>query len=193
VRSLLGLLVLVAATPASAAVFELSASLRVGAVTGSGLGGAQKDADFFAGARGSAWGAALGLEVFWLALTVEHTQLADLDEVRGTWTQVMVGPHFMFPLDRVYADLGVSVGYGVGTGQQIVPPLDDGEVSDKGLVLQLRVGLEYRLNRFLGVGVMVPLGWGYLVKNDLPVTETEGHYTSFHAMVLGTMTARFGF
>jgi hypothetical protein len=201
-KNLLAPIALVAAmsSTASAAIFELSASLRLGAATGSGLGGAQQENDFFEGTKGTTWGGLVGLEVFFIQLYVEHDQFTDFSDVRGTWTQIMVGPRLGFPLNEVlgaitgmHADMGLAVGYGFGTGQQIVPPIDDGEISDKGLMLELKVGLEYRFNRFVGVGVSFPVAWGYLVKNDIPITETDGHYHSFHAMALGTITVRAGF
>ncbi len=188
------------ATPARAALFELSASLRVGAATGTGIGGAQQDRDFFAGARGATYCARAGLEVLWLRVTLEHDQFTDFSTVTGTWTQLMVGPHFAFPLNEappgerpsLYADLGVAVGAGIGTGRQIVPPLDNAQISDRGLMLELQLGIEKRFGRFFGVGISLPLAWGYLVKNDVPANDTSSWYQSFHGMLLGTLTVHIG-
>lgn len=200
-KNLALILALVAAPlSARAALLEVFATARVGAATGKGLGGAQKDNDFFAGAKGATYGAIVGLEVVWMDFFVEHDQFTDFKSVNGTWTQLMIGPHFPFPLNeglpgtpaKLYADLGAFVGFGFGTGQQIDPPLDDAQISDKGLVAELRVGLDYRANRFMSIGLSFPLGWAYLLKNDLPATETNGHYQSFHAMALGTFTVRLG-
>jgi hypothetical protein len=197
----LALAALVAAPAAAHASFvELHAALRAGTSTGSGLGGAQKDNDFFAGAKGAAFGAKVGVQLLFLDLSVSHDQFTNFSEVRGTWTQLTLGPRFVFPLNEgpagvlptLYADLGAAVGYGIGTGQQIEPPLDDAEVSDKGVVFELHIGIEYRFAKVLGIGVTAPLAWGYLVKNDIPITDTDGHYHSFHAMLLGTLSLHIG-
>ena len=188
-----------AARPGEAALFELHASLRAGAQTGKGIGGAQQDADFFARARGAAFGAVVGVEILWIDVYVEHDQLTDFSEITGTWTQFMVGPHFAFPLEearagetaRTYADLALSVGFGVGTGQQVDPPLDNGQISDKGVMIELRLGVEHRFNRVVGVGLAFPLGWGYMFKNDV-VNDVENHYQTFHVMALGTLNFRIG-
>ena len=193
---------LVLAVPASApaAVLELHAAVRSGASTGTGIGGAQKDADFFAAARGATYGVLVGLEVMWIDISVAHDQFTDFSTVTGTWTQVMAGPHFTFPLEEpkagelpsTYADLGVAAGFGVGTGQQVDPPLDNAQISDKGGLIELKVGIEKRLGKYVGLGITAPLTWGYMFKNDV-VNDVSNHYQTFHAMVLGTMTVRVGF
>lgn len=195
----LAALLVLAAPPAEAALLELHASLRAGGQTGKGIGGAQKDEDFFANASGGVFGAVVGLEILWIDLYVEHDQITDFSDITGTWTQFMVGPHFAFPLEeakpggraKTYADLALSVGFGVGTGQQVEPPLDNGEISDKGVMVELRVGVEHRFNRVVGVGLSVPFGWGYMFKNDV-VNDTENHYQTFHAMALATVSFRLG-
>jgi hypothetical protein len=185
---------------AGAALLELHASLRAGGQTGKGIGGAQKDADFFANASGGVFGAVVGLEILWIDVFIEHDQITNFSDITGTWTQFMVGPHFAFPLEesrpgkaeaRTYADLALAVGFGVGTGQQIEPPLDNGEISDKGLMVELRVGVEHRFSRFVGVGLAVPFGWGYMFKNDV-LNDEQNHYQTFHAMALATLNFRIG-
>jgi hypothetical protein len=190
---------LCAASPARAALFELHASLRAGAMTGKGVGGELKDDDFFARAAGATYGAVVGIEILWIDLYVEHDQFTDFSEVQGTWTQFMIGPHFAFPLEeakpgktsKTYADLALSAGFGVGTGQQVDPPLDNGEISDKGVMLELRIGIEHRFNRVVGIGLAIPIAWSYMFKNDV-VNDVENHYQSFHVMALGTLNFRLG-
>lgn len=64
-----------------------------------------------------------------------------------------------------YLDLGLAAGFGVGTGQQVMPPLDNSELTDKGFLGQVHVGLGYRLARALSVGVRVPVQAAYLFKS----------------------------
>jgi hypothetical protein len=198
-RAWLAALVLALPSSAPAAVLELHAALRAGASTGTGIGGAQKDADFFAGARGATYGAVVGLEVLWIDIALAHDQFTDFSTVTGTWTQLTVGPHFAFPLNEpppgdkpsLYADLGLAAGFGVGTGQQIDPPLDNAQISDKGVMIELKIGIEKRLGKLVGLGLTVPLTWGYMFKNDV-VNDLSNHYQTFHAMALATLTFRVG-
>lgn len=64
-----------------------------------------------------------------------------------------------------FIDLGLAAGFGVGTGQQVMPPLDNSELTDKGFLGQVHVGLGYRLARALSVGVRVPVQAAYLFKS----------------------------
>ncbi len=183
--------------PADAALLELHAGLRAGGATGKGIGGAQQDHDFFEGARGGVYGAVVGLEILFIDLWIEHDQLTDFEGLNGTWTQFMAGPHVMFglsggPSPKLFGELALSGGFGLGTGQQIAPPLSNGQVSDKGVMVELRVGLEYRLTEILGIGVALPMAWGYMFKNGVPANDTSNHYTTFRAMLVGTLTVRVG-
>jgi len=182
-----------APAPAHATFVELHAALRLGASTGKGIGGAQQDHDFFEGTKGGAWGALVGLRVLVLDVYVQHDQLTDFSSVKGTWTQFMIGPGFSFALDgKLHADMGVGVGVGLGTGQQIDPPLDNGEISDKGIMLELHLGVEYKIAPFVGLGVTLPIEWGYMFKNGVPANDVSNHYQTMRAMLLGTVTFRIG-
>jgi pyruvate/2-oxoglutarate dehydrogenase complex dihydrolipoamide acyltransferase (E2) component len=85
-----------------------------------------------------------------------------------------------------YLDLGFAAGFGVGTGQQVMPPLDNSELTDKGFLGQVHVGLGYRLARALSVGVRVPVQAGYLFKSgDGAAANDRGNqYVSVNAAVL---------
>jgi hypothetical protein len=186
-RAVVALAVLLLATPAHAVLLEVHAGLRAGVATGRGLGGAQRDHDFFSGARGGAWGALIGLQVLLLDTRVEHTRFTE----GGTFTQLVLGPRLTLPLGgRLHADLGAAAGFGFGTGRPIQGAPSDEDITDKGLLLELHAGLELRLARVVGVGVAVPVGWSYLWNSG--VTDVSSHYTAFRAAVLGTVTIRFG-
>ena len=191
-----GTLLLLAAVPAHATLLEFHAGLHLGGATGTGVGGDQKDNDFFAGAKGGVYGGSVGLKVLFMDFTIEHDQLTDFSELKGTWTQFMLGPHLAFALSgpggKLYADLGFAAGFGVGTGQQIDPPLDNAQISDKGFMLELRAGVEYRISPVFGLGVSVPAAWGYMFKNDV-VNDTSNHYQTFRTMIVGTATLHLGF
>ena len=56
-----------------------------------------------------------------------------------------------------YLELGMGGGFGLGTGQQVQPPLDAGEITDKGFVSTAFVGGGFRLTSVLSLGVQVPV------------------------------------
>jgi hypothetical protein len=197
---LVALGLLLTAAPAVAGPFELHADLRVGAATGKGIGGDQKDRDFFAQSDGGVYGVLVGARLLFIEVSIEHDQFTDFKDLKGTWSELKVGTGGSIALDAplrgqdsaLFLSFGFGVGFGVGTGRQVDPPLDNAQISDKGLMLNVRVGLEYRLGGFFALGVEVPAGWGYMWKNDVPVNDTSNHYQTFHVMGLAFVRARVG-
>jgi hypothetical protein len=174
---------LAAARPASAHVFDLYAEIKGGGGSGLGVAGAQKDNDFFGGASGAMYGAKVGGEVLFTDIWVEHWQFTDLKGVIGTWTQFMAGTDVDFPLGdtpqgkqpTTFAELGFGFGFGIATGQQVMPPLDNAQLSDKGFIGQLYLGVDYRFNKVMSIGLAVPLTYGYMFKSGA-ANDTSNHY-----------------
>lgn len=85
-----------------------------------------------------------------------------------------------------YLDIGFAAGFGVGTGQQVMPPLDNSQVTDKGFLGQVHLGLGYRLTRALSLGVRVPVQAAYLFKSgDGAAANDRGNqYVSVNAALL---------
>jgi hypothetical protein len=189
-----------AAVPAQAHVLEFFGQLRFGASTGKGVGGDQQDQDFFARTHGPAYGGILGVEVFGVQAWVEHDQFTDFKGVDGTWTAVFLGADITIGLDDngpkepaiLYANLGGGAGFGVGTGKQIEPPLDNGQISDKGFLLQAKAGLEYTISKAVQAGITVPVTWGFMVKNNVPANQSGNSYTSTSIMGLLYLQVKFG-
>jgi hypothetical protein len=185
--------VLVAAAPAHAGPLELHADLRVGATSGWGIGGAQKEHDFFDQTQGGTFGFLVGLHVLFADVWIEHDQLTDGSSIHGTWTELGLGGGFQLPVqDNLELDFSFGAAFGVGTGRQISPPLDNAQISDKGFLGEVGVALEYRLGRFIAIGASVPAAWGYMFKNDVPANDTSNHYQTFHVMALGYVKFRLG-
>lgn len=185
---------------ASAGIIDVYGQLQGGGMYGQGVAGGQKDNDFFQGAAGPAAGFKLGAEVMFIDAWVEHDEYLDGSGLLGTWTQLMVGFDVDVPLGtpapgktpRLFGDLGIGVGYGMGTGQQVELPLDNGQLSDKGFVGELRFGLEYRLNRMLSLGLSVPVTYGYLFKNLTDANDEDNQYQSVHATGLVYLKLHLG-
>lgn len=192
---------------ASAEVLQFRAEIHGGGAGGQGVSGERADDAFVAGATGASYGALVGVEVIFLDGWIEHNQFVDSDQFAGTWTQFMIGLDSQIDIgardrggsydqdgnltgdDRysaLFADLGMGVGFGVGTGQQVDPPLDNSEVTDKGFVGQVHVGLGYRLSRMLSLGVTLPVQAGFMFKSgDGAVANDQStQYASVQAAVL---------
>lgn len=211
-RALLAAIALVALLGPIGLVDEAHAdvlSMRVeghsGGMGGKSLSGPVGDAEqgFFDGARGPAWGFLVGLEALFIDAWVEHHQVIDLGgpDLLGTWTQFMVG----LDVDlenredvtdpaaqqrgeqgelKSYFELGLGFGYGVGTGQQVELPLDAGEVSDKGFLLEGRVGGGIVVGGVIHLGVTVPVSAGYLFKSGFANDESNQYWSAQGAVLL---------
>ena len=184
---------------ASADILQLNARVQVGAAHGLGMGGAQKDNAFHAGAKGLAYGAAVGVEFLLLDGWVEHYQYQGQDGLIGTWTQFMAGVDKRFSLgdkkgavdgkggySSMYGEIGAAIGFGVGTGQQVVLPLDNSQVSDKGFMAQVHLAFGYRLSKNLSLGLMIPVQGAYLFKqgNGISANDEGTHYQSMQGSAL---------
>ena len=186
------------APAASAEVLQLQAEIRGGGAGGTGIGGARQNDAFHAGASGAAYGALVGAEVLFFDGWIDHTQYRTDSGLAGTWTQFMLGLDTQFDIgersrgtgeDRhapVFGEVGFAIGFGVGTGQQIEPPLDNSEVTDKGFLGQVQLGIGYRLTRILSVGVSFPIQGAYLFKNGAgqAANDTGSQYYSVEGAAL---------
>jgi len=168
-----------------------------GGGTGKGLGGDRVDDAFHAGAEGLTYGGKLGVEIVFLDLWVEHDQFVDGGGVDGTWTQLMTGIDLDLGIgpDRGgvrndlgevdgghsagYFELGTGVGLALGTGRQVDPPLDNSELTDKGVVAEARAGIGFRLTPSFGLGLTVPFKAAYLIKSGAGADAGDlgSHYT----------------
>ena len=198
---LVPLLVLVAARDARADVASLRLEGHLGGAGGTGLGGAQKDEAFFEGARGGAYGALVGIEILFVDVWVEHHQFVTPSKFLGTWTQFMTG----LDLDlegrkdvskaeakkgeegakKSYMEVGIGFGYAVATGQQVDPPLDASEVTDKGFLVEGRfsAGLWVGEHAGLGLGITIPISAGYFFKQGF-ANDVANHYYQAEAAAL---------
>jgi hypothetical protein len=195
----------VLASPVSASADILSgyAQVQAGAAGGVGLTGDQKDDAFHAGAAGLSYGALIGVEIVFVDVWIEHNQFLSSGELEGTWTQFMTGLDIEFDLggkeggvprvdgtlegghSKLYGEFGFGVGYGVGTGQQVEPPLDNSQLTDKGFVVQATVGGGFRLTPMFTLGLSAPMQAGYMFKSgDGAANDESNQYTSMQAALL---------
>ena len=81
---------------------------------------------------------------------------------------------------KLYGEVGLAVGYGLGTGRQVDPPLDNAQITDKGPLFQVAFGVDYRMSRVVSIGVTLPVTFAYLYKQGSVVTDTTRWYQSLH-------------
>jgi hypothetical protein len=180
--------VLAMAAPASADVLKLFAEADGGAALGKGTSGDQviKDSAFFAKAPHLDYGVLVGAEFLFLDAWIQHHQLTDGSRI-ATWTQFGAGIHAQIDLgddkqqkahEGGFFEFGVGAWFGLGTGQQVQPPLDNAQITDKAFLLEGRVGGGKHLSSVFDLGVSIPVSWGYFFKNGngAAVNDVSTHY-----------------
>ena len=185
-RALSFALVLAMAAPASADVFKLFAEADGGGAFGKGTSGVLKDSAFFAKAPHLDYGALVGAELLFLDAWIQHHQFTDGSRI-ATWTQFGVGVHGTIDLgdekqqkehDGGFFEFGLGGWFGLGTGQQVMPPLDNSQISDKAFLVEGRLGIGKHLSSVFDFGLSVPVSWGYFFKNGNGVAANDAstHY-----------------
>jgi hypothetical protein len=189
--------VALSAKVAHADLISVRAEAHVGAGGGIGLGGDRKDEAFFKGAPPGIYGALIGLEIVFVDVWVQHDQLTNFDRI-STWTQFFTGFDMQMDLGddvdskgksikpKTFLEAGMGLGFGVGTGQQVDPPLNHSQITDKAFLIEGQVGLGRRLSNSVDFGVRVPVSGGYFFKSGpgVAVNDESNHYQAMEAAVL---------
>jgi hypothetical protein len=183
---------------ADADVFKLFGEIHAGAVGGKGLSGdpvtANDDESFFRNVPHFAYGARVGARFLILEGTIQHHQFYNGSDL-STWTQFSAGIGIQADLGDEkakkakkgnYVDVGVHAAFGLGTGQQVMPPLSNDEITDKGFLIEGRFGFGKHLNKLFDLGVSVPISWGYFFKNGFEDTANDltTHYQAIQIEAL---------
>ena len=193
------LIIAALAAPASADTFKLFGELHGGGMYGQGTAGVQKDSAFFGKAKGGAYGALIGGEFLFFDAWIQHHQYVNGEGLK-TWTQFGLGVHFTTDLgsaaDRKankggYFEFGAGMWFGLGTGAQVMPPLDNAQITDKAFVGEARFGFGKHLSKVFDLGVVVPVGYGYFFKtgNGAAVNDLDTHYRGIEAEALLALRA----
>jgi hypothetical protein len=175
---------------ADADVLKLFGEIHGGAIGGKGQSGdpVTSEKDFFSNAPHGMYGVRLGARFLIFDGVIQHHQFTNGDRI-ATWTQFAAGLGIQADLgdekakkakNGPFIDVGVNAGFGLGTGQQVKPPLSNDEISDKGFLVEGRLGFGKHLNKLFDIGVTVPVSWGYFFKNgfDDSANDVSTHYTS---------------
>jgi hypothetical protein len=193
-RVLSFVLVLAMASPASADVFKLFAEADGGGMYGKGIKGDLKDSAFFAKAPHLAYGVLIGAELLFLDTWIQHHQFTNGSRI-STWTQFGTGVHGTIDLgdekqqkahEGGFFEFALGGWFGLGTGQQVSPPLDNAQITDKAFLVEARVGGGKHLSNIFDFGVSVPLSWGYFFKNGdgAAANDVSTHYQGIQGEAL---------
>jgi hypothetical protein len=190
--SLLVLALCAVPTRADADIVVVYGSVEGGGMVGEGTGGDQKGEDFFKNAPNGAYGATVAGKFLFLAAELSHHQYTffggELENSLRTWTQFAAGIDFDVNLGTEvqkkarqgkFIHLSALAGFGLGTGQQVNPPLDNSQVTDKGFIVGGKLGLGTHVSKYLDFGVMVPLQYHYMFKNGVAANDVNNHYQGF--------------
>src|SRR5262245_63484164 len=193
--------VLAMAAPASADVLKLFVEANGGVGSGRATSGDQtiKDSAFFAKAPHLAYGALIGAELLFLDAWIQHHQFTNGSRL-ATWTQFGLGVHGTIDLgdpkqqkahESPYLEFGGGGWFGLGTGQQVMPPLDNAQITDKAFLVEGRLGAGKHLGNIFDFGVTVPVSWGYFFKNGngAAVNDVSTHYRSVQIEALAVLRA----
>jgi len=187
-------LIVATSSRAGADVLVLYGDVQGGGMFGKGTSGdaAVKDQAFFANVPNVAYGAAVSARFLFLGATIQHHQYNDGSDL-ATWTQITGGLDFAINLGSdqekkagkgAFLQVGAGAGFGVGTGQQVEPPLDNAQVDDKAFLIEAKLAVGKHLSKFVDFGVMVPVAYGYFFKNGVPANDLDNHYQGIHAEAL---------
>jgi hypothetical protein len=191
--SLLSLTVLAGlANRADADILVIHGSIQGGGMFGDGISGTQKGEDFFKNAPNGAYGATVGARFIFFAAEITHRQYAfvggEAEDSLRTWTHFALGVDFDVSLgdtqqkqkrEGPFLSISAMAGFGLGTGQQVDPPLDNSEVTDKGFTLGGKFAFGKHLGKNLDFGLMVPAHYHYMFKTLGAVNDVNNHYQGF--------------
>ena len=194
-----GLLVLATATEAKADLLTVSAQIDGGGAYGKGIGGDQKNTAFYQTAPRGVYGVKVNAEVLFIDAWIAHHQFTNGSRL-ATWSEIGVGMDTELPLGGNkkglggYLLLGVGATFGVGTGQQVQLPLDNGELSDKGFALVAKIGGGSHVTKLIDLGVEFPVTAGYYFKSGAgaAANNLSTHYQAVSAQALVFLRFRFG-
>jgi hypothetical protein len=193
------------ARPAEARLLDLHAGVIGGGITG--WGETSNTPDFFDRRRGPGLGVAVGAKLLVFDVSGTFFQIFDTDGRAGTLWQVLAGINVDIPVGNDKFQDGyergksrniirpiANVGFAAGTPEPVHPPLDNAQISAKGLVSYVGVGYEHFLNEFLGVGFEGDFGYHYFIdgaKSDFVANQT--HSAGYQLAGYATFTFHLGY
>lgn len=190
---------LAAARPAEARLIDLHAGALAGGMTG--WGADSRTPDFFNKTRGGAFGAEVGVKLLVFDLSVRFLQVVDGSGLSGTLAQALLGFEIDVPVGEARTEdgkrkmilrPGIAGGVGLGTPGPVQTPYSSAQVSDKGIISQFKLALEYNVFPMLGLGVEADAGYHYFL-GGAALNDTQSHSAGEQIAGFGTVTFHLGY
>ncbi len=200
-RATMGLALMAAiAVPAvaEARVMDLRLSGNAGGMFGWGTTPGTQD--MFRQASGPGFGFEAGFKLVIFDFSVSLLQIVK-DGLSATLLQGMFGAEVDFPAGGMklpngqHAQIihaGFAGGVVLGTNAPANFPVTNDQLADKGVVGRTRVGYEFFLNEFMGIGAQLDFGYHYLLGGQA-INMTEDHSAGYHFIGLANFTFHLGF
>jgi hypothetical protein len=192
------------ARPAEARLIDLRAGVIGGGLTG--WGQTPNTPDFFDRRKGPGLGLELGVKLLIFDLSGSFVQIFDSSGRAGTLSQVLIGVNIDVPVGNDKFQEGVergksrniirpiaNIGAAAGTPEPVRPPLDNAQISSKGLVSYWGVGYEHFLNEFIGVGAQAFFGYHYFIDGGMSDSGAQTHSAGYQLTGFATFTFHLGY
>jgi hypothetical protein len=162
----------VASRPAEARLIDLRAGVDGGGFTG--WGNTANTPDFFERRKGLGLGVDVGVKLLIFDVSANFFQVIDGNGRQATLTQILAGVNIDVPVGHDKFQTGIDrghnknilhplaeIGFAAGTPEPVKPPLDNAQISDKGLVTYVGLGYEHFLTGVIAVGAEADYGYHY--------------------------------
>jgi hypothetical protein len=194
-----------ASSLAQARLIDLHAGALAGGITG--WGSTTNTPDFFDRRKGPGLGVEVGVKLLVFDLSASFLQLFDTNGSAGTLTQVYLGVNIDVPVGNIKFQHGIekgksrniirpiaAIGGAAGTPEPVKPPLDNAQISSKGIVSKMGVGYEFFINEFVGVGAEADFGYHYFIDGGRStLTANQTHSSGYQLAGLATFTFHLGY
>ena len=178
-----------------AKLIDLHAAAVVGGMIG--RGSRSTTPDFFEQSQGPGFGVDVGLRLLVVDLSIRFLQMVGSNGREGTLSSVMLGPSVEIPVKGgrhggVLIRPGLAVGFGFGTPAPVSPPLNNEQISDKGLMVVGRFAVERMIGPVFGIGAEVQGGYHYFFGASGVVNDQQTHSEGWQVAGFGTVAVHFG-
>jgi hypothetical protein len=198
-------LVVVAARPAEARLIDLHGGLIGGGITG--WGETANTPDFFDRRKGPGLGFEVGAKLLVFDLSVNFFQVFDSSGRAGTLEQLLFGVNIDVPVGNQRFQSGIergksrnvlrpiaNIGVALGSPEPVHLPVDNAQISDKGIVSYVGLGFEHFLNEFFGVGAEANFGYHYFVGGGASeMVANQTHSAGYQLTGFATFTFHLGY
>jgi len=179
--------------------------LRLGLNAGGmyGWGTTPNTQDMFNRAAGPGFGAEIGLKLLVFDVSVNVLQIVKSGGLSATLIQGMLGTDIDVPVARAklpsghhmhIMHFGLEGGFVLGTNAPAMVPVTNDQLADKGISSRFRVGYEFLLNDFMGVGPSVDVGYHYLLGGQMvAANNTADHSSGYHLIGVASFIFHLGY